>query len=173
MTVQVLYYVYTVYLTQMGKDDENVQQVPQFRSEKEKKKAAGLQFRLTRRHDLIPLLQNLCQTDPLMPSAVSRTTVMGKTVEFNVFRGSERGEITPEATTRTIGPSEVFVEISHAGLCGTDRLFRNKNTPLGHEGAGTVRDIGSAVESFHIGDRVGFGGVHKQCGHCDYCITGR
>ncbi|KAJ5115352.1 alcohol dehydrogenase [Penicillium alfredii] len=96
---------------------------------------------------------------------------MAKTVEFNVFRGSERGDIVPDTTRRTLDPGEVFVEISHAGLCGTDRLFKTQTIVLGHEGAGTVRDVGSAVEHFHVGDKVGFGWVQKVCGHCDYCIT--
>lgn len=97
---------------------------------------------------------------------------MTKTVEFNIFRGSEGGEIVPDTTRATLGPGDVFVEISHAGLCGTDRLFRTKGIALGHEGAGTVRDAGGAVDQFRVGDKVGFGWVQKVCGHCDYCITG-
>ncbi|CAL5865908.1 uncharacterized protein PFLUO_LOCUS114 [Penicillium psychrofluorescens] len=96
---------------------------------------------------------------------------MTKTVEFNIFRGSEGGEIVPDTTRATLGPGDVFVEISHAGLCGTDRLFRTKGIALGHEGAGTVRDAGGAVDQFRVGDKVGFGWVQKVCGHCDYCIT--
>lgn len=98
---------------------------------------------------------------------------MSKTIEFNVFRGSENGEIIPDTVRRTIQPREVFVEISHAGLCGTDRHFKRRPIVLGHEGAGVVRDVGSAVTLFHPGDKVGFGWVQKVCGHCDYCITGR
>lgn len=97
---------------------------------------------------------------------------MSKTVEFNVFRGSENGDIVPDASKCTVKPTEVFVEISHAGLCGTDQLFKNKSIVLGHEGAGTVRDVGSAVRDFKVGDKVGFGFVRKVCGRCDFCITG-
>ncbi|RHZ72394.1 hypothetical protein CDV55_108412 [Aspergillus turcosus] len=97
---------------------------------------------------------------------------MSKTIEFNVFKGSESGDVNPDTIRRTIQPSEVFVEISHAGLCGTDRLFKNKGIALGHEGAGTVRDVGSAVTTFKAGDKVGFGWVRKVCGHCDFCVGG-
>ncbi|KAF7173324.1 hypothetical protein CNMCM5623_005524 [Aspergillus felis] len=97
---------------------------------------------------------------------------MSKTIEFNIFKGSESGDVNPDTIRRTIQPSEVFVEISHAGLCGTDRLFKNKGIALGHEGAGTVRDVGSAVTNFKVGDKVGFGWVRKVCGHCDFCVSG-
>lgn len=97
---------------------------------------------------------------------------MSKTIEFNVFKGSESGDVIPDTIRRTIQPSEVFVEISHAGLCGTDRLFKHKGIALGHEGAGTVRDVGSAVTTFKVGDKVGFGWVRKVCGHCDFCVSG-
>jgi hypothetical protein len=97
---------------------------------------------------------------------------MSKTIEFNVFKGSESGDVNPDTIKRTIQPSEVFVEISHAGLCGTDRLFKNKGIALGHEGAGTVRDVGSAVTTFKAGDKVGFGWVRKVCGYCDCCVSG-
>ncbi|KAI9931427.1 hypothetical protein ASPWEDRAFT_58172 [Aspergillus wentii DTO 134E9] len=93
------------------------------------------------------------------------------TVEFNIFRGSESGNVVPDTVRRTIQPTGVFVEITHAGLCGTDRLYKNKPIALGHEGVGIVRGVGSAVESFKTGDKVGFGWVQKVCGKCDYCIT--
>ncbi|KAL2004735.1 hypothetical protein VTN00DRAFT_3263 [Thermoascus crustaceus] len=98
---------------------------------------------------------------------------MSKTVEFNVFRGTESGGIFADTTRRTLGPFDVFVEITHAGLCGTDRLFKTKGIALGHEGAGVVRDTGDAVTSVKKGDRVGFGWIQKVCGHCNYCISDR
>lgn len=97
---------------------------------------------------------------------------MSKTVEFNVFRGTESGGVFADTTRRTLGPFDVFVEITHAGLCGTDRLFKTKGIALGHEGAGVVRDTGDAVTSVKKGDRVGFGWIQKVCGHCNYCISG-
>lgn len=97
---------------------------------------------------------------------------MSKSVEFNVFRGSQSGDIVPDTTKYTINPSDVFVEISHSGLCGTDRLFKDSGIALGHEGAGTVRDVGSAVRDFKVGDKVGFGFIQKVCGRCNFCITG-
>ncbi|GAD99997.1 alcohol dehydrogenase, putative [Paecilomyces variotii No. 5] len=98
---------------------------------------------------------------------------MAKSVEFNIFRGSASGEIIPDTSRCALGPFDVFVEVTHAGLCGTDRHFRNKDIALGHEGAGVVRQVGSSVTSVQTGDKVGFGWVRKICGHCDYCVSGR
>lgn len=97
---------------------------------------------------------------------------MPKTVEYSVFRGSEGGAIITEIVKRTIQPNEALVEISHAGLCGADKLSKTKNIPLGHHGAGIVREIGCAVQYVKIGDRVGFNGSQIPCGNCDCCIGG-
>lgn len=99
--------------------------------------------------------------------------IMTKTVQYSVFRGSPSGDVISEEIRKTIGPNEVFLEISHAGLCGTDRFFKDRKIVLGHEGAGKVRDVGSMVTYFKPGDRVGFGWVQKVCGTCDWCITGK
>ncbi|KAM0462233.1 hypothetical protein ACHAO4_001434 [Trichoderma viride] len=44
---------------------------------------------------------------------------------------------------------------------------------LGHEGSGVVKQIGSGVTRFKVGDRVGWGYQHNSCGHCKQCLTGR
>ena len=43
---------------------------------------------------------------------------------------------------------------------------------LGHEGVGTVAEIGTSVESLHVGDRVGAGYQRDCCGQCKYCLSG-
>jgi len=97
---------------------------------------------------------------------------MPRTVEYSVFSGSESGDILTETVQRTIQSNEALVEITHAGLCGADKLSKTKNIPLGHHGAGIVRDVGCAVQYVKIGDRVGFNGSQIPCGNCDYCIGG-
>lgn len=55
---------------------------------------------------------------------------------------------------------ELLVEITSTGVCHTDESARNGTIPtafpvvLGHEGAGIVRQIGSAVTDFEVGDHV-------------------
>ncbi|KAJ7440196.1 putative NADP-dependent alcohol dehydrogenase C 2 [Mycena latifolia] len=44
---------------------------------------------------------------------------------------------------------------------------------LGHEGVGTVQQIGESVRGFTVGDIVGWGYTHKTCGTCEQCLLGR
>jgi aryl-alcohol dehydrogenase len=73
--------------------------------------------------------------------------------------------------------NEVLVEVQAAGICHSDLAGRDQLMPfalpgvLGHEGAGIVRAIGSAVTAVEVGDRV----VMSQafCGSCKACTAGR
>ncbi|KAL3424288.1 zinc-binding alcohol [Phlyctema vagabunda] len=93
-------------------------------------------------------------------------------VEFTVFKGSESGAIVKSSTTREIKPDEVLIKITHSGLCGTDEHYRNQDMGLGHEGAGVVEEIGSAVKELAKGDSVGWGYIHNSCKNCKQCATG-
>ena len=68
---------------------------------------------------------------------------------------------------------EVLVEIAASGICHTDLICRDQWIPvplpavLGHEGAGTVKAVGSAVTHISIGDRVGM--TFNSCGRCRMC----
>ncbi len=72
---------------------------------------------------------------------------------------------------------EVLVEVAAAGVCHTDLIIRDQWLPtplpavLGHEGAGIVRQVGSAVTEVEVGDRVGMS--FNSCGSCPTCRTGR
>jgi aryl-alcohol dehydrogenase len=71
---------------------------------------------------------------------------------------------------------EVLVRFTAAGLCHTDLEVAAGNlpTPLpvvaGHEGAGVVQEVGSAVTDFHPGDRVI--ASFSFCGTCRNCLRG-
>lgn len=93
-------------------------------------------------------------------------------ITFDVFRGNKDGTISLDKTTRILQPSEVFVRITHSGLCGTDLHYVETGHVLGHEGVGIVEQVGSSVTSPKVGDRVGVGYVHKVCGYCENCLTG-
>ncbi|RVX68715.1 hypothetical protein B0A52_07601 [Exophiala mesophila] len=93
-------------------------------------------------------------------------------VQFTVYKGSEAGQIVQGTTTKDLGPHDVLLKITHSGLCGTDVHFRHVDMALGHEGAGIVEQIGSAVTIFKKGDRAGFGYLHDSCGHCRECLRG-
>ena len=77
-----------------------------------------------------------------------------------------------------IDPTDVIVQIDTTTICGTDLHILKGDVPavtdgriLGHEGVGTIVEIGSAVSSVVIGDRVVISCV-SACGSCSYCHQG-
>ena len=74
--------------------------------------------------------------------------------------------------------NEVLVQVKGAGLCHSDLSVINGSRvmplPLviGHEGAGEVVEVGSAVKDVKIGDHVSFQ-FSPSCGRCRRCLEGR
>jgi D-arabinose 1-dehydrogenase-like Zn-dependent alcohol dehydrogenase len=60
-------------------------------------------------------------------------------------------------------PNEVLIKITHSGLCHTDAVYHGfgKEMAFGHEGVGVVEEIGSAVTTLKVGQRVG-GGYFRE-----------
>jgi aryl-alcohol dehydrogenase len=81
-----------------------------------------------------------------------------------------------ELTVGDPRPDEVLVRFTAAGLCHTDLEVAagRMPTPLpvvaGHEGAGVVEAVGSAVIGFDPGDRVV--ASFSFCGACRNCLSG-
>jgi aryl-alcohol dehydrogenase len=75
----------------------------------------------------------------------------------------------------TLRPDELRVRIVACGICHTDLAVRDAQLPvplpivLGHEGAGIVEDVGSAVTAVKPGDRVVMS--FNSCGHCPSCAV--
>ena len=76
------------------------------------------------------------------------------------------------------GPREVLIKTAAAGVCHSDLHFINGSYPhqlpviLGHESAGIVEAVGSAVTYVKPGDHV-ITCLSAFCGHCEPCLTGR
>ena len=76
------------------------------------------------------------------------------------------------------GPREVLVRMHAAGLCHSDLSVINGDRPrplpmaVGHEGAGEVVEVGSAVKDLKVGDHVVAAFV-PCCGACEPCTSGR
>jgi Zn-dependent alcohol dehydrogenase len=93
-----------------------------------------------------------------------------------VFDG-QRVEVRTDLEVRSPAPDEVAVRIAAAGVCHSDVSVTNGTIPfptpvvLGHEGAGVVEAVGSAVTSVHPGDHVVISTL-ASCGHCRWCNTG-
>jgi len=72
---------------------------------------------------------------------------------------------------------ELLVEVVASGLCATDLHGRDGYYPMpfpavfGHEGAGIVRAVGSAVTKFKAGNRVLM--AYPWCGECPNCRAHR
>lgn len=74
-----------------------------------------------------------------------------------------------------INATDVIVQIDTTTICGTDLHILAGDVPavtegriLGHEGVGTITEIGSAVSRLAVGDRVVISCV-SSCGSCSYC----
>ncbi|MBV6823263.1 NAD(P)-dependent alcohol dehydrogenase [Pseudomonas sp. PD9R] len=73
-------------------------------------------------------------------------------------------------------PTEVRVRVVATGVCHTDMVVRDQLFPtplpiiLGHEGAGVVDAVGSAVTTVQPGDHVVM--TYMSCGLCLPCETG-
>ncbi|AEW92818.1 MULTISPECIES: zinc-dependent alcohol dehydrogenase family protein [Streptomycetaceae] len=78
----------------------------------------------------------------------------------------------------TPGPREVVVEVAACGLCGTDlHILQGEFAPTlpvvpGHEFAGRVAAVGTAVTEVAVGDRVAVD-PSLHCHECHYCRAGR
>lgn len=83
-----------------------------------------------------------------------------------------------ELMPRDLAPTDVHLRIDASGVCHSDETIRRHGmgglspVVLGHEGAGTVLEVGSEVRSLTPGDRV-IGAFQPACGSCWHCVRGR
>jgi len=76
------------------------------------------------------------------------------------------------------GPREVLLRTAASGVCHSDLHVIEAALPvpppciLGHEPAGIVEQVGSAVRDFAPGDHV-IGCLSAFCGNCEFCLSGR
>src|SRR6476659_5497580 len=74
--------------------------------------------------------------------------------------------------------TDVIVKMDTTTICGTDLHILKGDVAtvaagriLGHEGVGTITEIGSAVSDLNVGDQVILSCI-SACGHCDFCKRG-
>lgn len=98
-------------------------------------------------------------------------------MEAVVF-GGESGKVeVRDVDLAPPGPGEVRVRIAATGVCHSDlHIIRNEwNLPvpmvLGHEGSGTVTEVGPGVTDLVVGDHVVLSWV-APCHECRYCLAG-
>lgn len=95
-----------------------------------------------------------------------------------VFSGASEPIEIQDVDLAPPGPGEVRVKVAAAGVCHSDLHIRRGEweipTPLvmGHEGSGTVMELGAGVSSLTVGDHVVLSWV-PSCGKCRHCLAGR
>lgn len=84
-----------------------------------------------------------------------------------------------EFNRRDVGAHDVALSISYAGICHSDiHQAREEWGPAifpmvpGHEIAGVVSAVGSAVSKFKVGDKIGVGVFVDSCRTCENCQRG-
>lgn len=94
-----------------------------------------------------------------------------------VFRGVGQPVEVLQVQLDPPGPGEVMVKIAAAGVCHSDlHMIRGEwghplPVVLGHEGSGTVVEIGPGVTGLQVGDHVVLSWI-APCGACRHCLTG-
>jgi L-iditol 2-dehydrogenase len=78
--------------------------------------------------------------------------------------------------------NDVLIKMNAVGICGSDIHYYTEGRIgdqiirfpfiVGHEGAGTVEQVGKDVVRVRSGDRITIDPA-VSCGHCDQCRTGR
>ena len=97
-------------------------------------------------------------------------------VKAAVINGVNEDYQIEELTLGELYPDEVIVKMVASGMCHSDEALRvgDANYPLpavlGHEGAGIIEEVGSAVKDFNVGDQVIM--AYNYCGTCPSCRTG-
>ena len=78
------------------------------------------------------------------------------------------------------GRGQVAVRVHACGVCRTDLHVVDGELPQarspivpGHEIVGTVAEVGDAVTSVAVGDRIGVPWLGSTCGVCRYCRAGQ
>lgn len=94
-------------------------------------------------------------------------------IEDHPLRLEERAVPGPKS-------QEVLVRVDKCGVCRTDLHVVEGDLPPrlptvvpGHEIVGRVERVGSEVGTLSAGDLVGIPWLHRTCGRCEYCLTGR
>ena len=85
-----------------------------------------------------------------------------------------------EMETPRPGPGQLLIAVRACAVCRTDLHVvegelpprRSPVTP-GHQVVGTVLAAGDGAAGFSVGQRVGVAWLHRTCGVCRYCTSGR
>jgi threonine dehydrogenase-like Zn-dependent dehydrogenase len=95
-----------------------------------------------------------------------------------VYRDVGKVEVDEVPDPRIVEPTDAIVRVTTTSICGSDLHLYHGKAPLepgdgiGHEAAGVVEAVGSAVERFSPGERVVVS-FTVACGICWFCRAGQ
>jgi len=106
---------------------------------------------------------------------------MAETMKAAVLHAIEDMRIDEVPKPQITAPDEVLLRITSVGICGSDihflkhgrigNIILEKPTIMGHESAGEVVEVGSAVTTLKPGDLVAIE-PGKTCRRCEFCKAG-
>ena len=92
-----------------------------------------------------------------------------------VYHGPDNKAFEEVPDPTILAATDAIVQMDTTTICGTDLHILQGDVPavtdgriLGHEGVGTIVEVGSAVNTLKKGDRVIVSAV-SSCGTCSYC----
>ena len=92
-----------------------------------------------------------------------------------VYHGPGQKAWEEAADPQIIDPTDVIVQVDTTTICGTDLHILKGDVPavtdgriLGHEGVGTITEVGQGVSKLAAQDRVIISCI-TSCGSCSYC----
>jgi alcohol dehydrogenase len=95
-----------------------------------------------------------------------------------VYGGPGVKEWKEVANPKIQKPTDAIIKVETTTICGTDLHILKGDVPavtpgriLGHEGIGTITELGASVSNFKVGDRVIISCI-KSCGACANCKQG-
>ncbi|WP_029117570.1 zinc-binding dehydrogenase [Mycobacterium sp. URHB0044] len=82
-------------------------------------------------------------------------------MKVSMVTGPDQAEVV-DAPRPDVGANDVLIRVRACGICGSDAFYiaiggippRQNHTPLGHEPAGEVVEVGAAVTGIEVGDHV-------------------
>ena len=96
-------------------------------------------------------------------------------VKALVYESIGKKALHDRPTPQLLEKTDAIIKITKTTICGTDLHILKGDVPsckpgrvLGHEGVGIVDAVGSAVDTFKIGDHVLISCI-SACGKCEYC----
>jgi alcohol dehydrogenase len=95
-----------------------------------------------------------------------------------VYHGRGKRSLEDKPKPVITAPTDAIVKITKTTICGTDLHIMKGDVPtvtdgriLGHEGVGSIEQVGASVSNFQAGDRVLISCI-TSCGKCTNCKKG-